>query len=135
MLKTLESKIKYRISRSKDSVFILKDFDDLSGYDQIGRTLRALEKKGEIAKISRGMYAKVMVSPFKADLILVKPLTMLAREGLIKLGITVVTSKAATDYNSGQSTQVPTGRRIAVKGRVSREIKFNKQKVYLENAS
>ena len=41
-LKTLKSKVKYRINRSKAAVFMPKDFFDLSERDQVGRALREL---------------------------------------------------------------------------------------------
>ena len=36
---TLEGKITYRIKRSEASVFLRRDFEDLGGYDQVGRVL------------------------------------------------------------------------------------------------
>ncbi|HMG15959.1 MAG TPA: hypothetical protein VK590_10965, partial [Saprospiraceae bacterium] len=62
ILKTLNSKIKYRIRRSKNSVFVLGDFFDLSDRDQVGRVLRELVKTKELAKIGLGLYVKTRVS-------------------------------------------------------------------------
>jgi len=56
---TLEARVSYRIKRSKDSVFIRKDFEDIGGYDQVGRVLRNLVKKNIITKLGYGAYAKV----------------------------------------------------------------------------
>lgn len=134
-LKTLESKVRYRISRSKDSVFTSKDFLDLSGRDQVGRALRALIAREFLAKIGQGLYVKTRKSSYTGKVILVKPLPDLAKEGLRKVGVSVVMSKALSDYNTGKTTQVPTGRVIAVKGRVSRKIEYNGNKVILEYAS
>ncbi|HAI25941.1 MAG TPA: hypothetical protein DCM35_15790, partial [Alcanivorax sp.] len=59
-------------------------------------------------------------------LVPVKPLPELAREALTqKLGVEVVSSKEQASYNSGRSTQVPSGRLIAVKGRVSRKMAYD----------
>lgn len=134
-LKTLESKVRYRVSRSKDSVFTPKDFLDLSGRDQVGRALRDLMAKEFLVKIGQGLYAKTRKSSYTGKVILVKPLPDLAREGLMKIGVVVVASKALSDYNAGKTTQVPTGRVIAVKGRVSRKIEYNGNKVKIEYAS
>ena len=41
---TLESRISYRIKRSKSRVFLRKDFSDIGGYDQVGRILRILQE-------------------------------------------------------------------------------------------
>ena len=43
-LKTLEDRVSYRIARSKQNVFVREDFEDLGGYDQIGRALRLLQE-------------------------------------------------------------------------------------------
>lgn len=40
--KTLKGKIKYRITRNKNFVFLIKDFWDLSGRNQVLRALREL---------------------------------------------------------------------------------------------
>lgn len=40
----------------------------------------------------------------------------------VQMGIT----KLEKDYNSGLTTQVPTGRKIAIKGRVSRKIGYDR---------
>ena len=125
MLKTIESRIKYRISRSKDNVFTPKDFLDISGRDQVGRALRALIKKGVLAKIGWGVYVKTRVCEYTGRTVLSEPLPLAARSGLKKLGVKVVLSQAEADYNERRSTQVPTGRVIGVKGRVSRKFEYN----------
>ena len=48
---TLKSKIQARTTRSKRNVFIRVDFEDLGGYDQVGRALRSLVDRGCIMKI------------------------------------------------------------------------------------
>ncbi len=63
----------------------------------------------------------------------VKPLPDLATQGLTKIGAHVVPSHVELVYNSGQSTQVPTGRVIAIKGkRVSRKIGYNGNFIAIE---
>ncbi len=59
---TLERKIAVRISRKKSTVILRKDFDDLGGYDQVGRALRTLAAKGKIMKIGYGLYARTTLS-------------------------------------------------------------------------
>ena len=59
----------------------------------------------------------------------------LAKELLRKLGVQVVPSSAERDYNSGKSTQVPTGRVIGVKGRVVRRIGYNGRYVSFEKVA
>lgn len=125
-LNSLKSKVKYRISRNAGVVFVPADFSDLSDRDQVGRALRELVREDVLIRFGRGLYAKARRSSLNNKLVPAKPLPELAREALTqKLGIEVVSSQEQTNYNSGQSTQVPTGRLIAVKGRVSRKMAYD----------
>ena len=134
-LKTLEDKVSYRITRSKQNVFVREDFEDLGGYDQIGRALRQLAKSNALIKIEYGLYAKAKQSSLSGKTVPVKPLPDLAKEALGRLGLKVYPSKLERDYNAGRTTQVPTGRRIAVKGRISRRIGYNDAYVSYERAT
>ena len=132
-LNTLKSKIKYRLSRSKDTVFTPKDFLDLSDRDQVGRVLRQMMDDGLLIRFGYGLYAKASKSPYSGNIVPDKGLPSLAREALTnKLGAIIETSDAMKRYNSGESTQVPTGRVIPVKKRVTRKMAYNKQSVKLE---
>lgn len=135
-LNTLESRIRYRLSRSKDSVFTPMDFLDLSDRDQTGRVLRKLVAEQSLVKIARGLYAKTKPSSVTGKTIPARALPVLAREGLAKIGARVVPSCAEQEYNSGRTTQVPTGRVIAIKGkRISRKIGYNGNYIILERAT
>ena len=122
---TLEKKIQYRIKRSRDSVFMLSDFIDLSDKDQIGRALRKLQKKNLIVKIGQGLYARAKISTATNKAIPEKDMKSLAVEALKKMKIKVVPSEDDVKYNKMETTQIPTGRLITIKGRVSRKIGFN----------
>lgn len=113
-----------RISLKKDGVFLRKDFVDLGGYDQIGRELKNLAREGKIIKIGYGLYAKAEISPLNGEVIPQKNLPELANEALNRLGVETTTSSLEKDYNAGKSTQVPTGRLIAVKSRIVRKIGY-----------
>lgn len=135
-LNTLESRVRYRLSRSKDSVFTPTDFSDLSDRDQIGRVLRKLIAERLLIKIARGLYAKTKISSVTGKTIPAKALPVLAKEGLVKIGARVVPSRAEQAYNSGMTAQVPTGRVIAIKGkRVSRKIGYNGINIVLERGA
>lgn len=131
---TLKSKVKYRVSRSKEAVFTPRDFLDLSDRDQIGRALRELIKDGVLIKFGYGLYAKAEKSPYSGKIVPAKPLPSLAEDALKKLGVTVLPSSAQMAYNSGKTTQVPTGRVIGIKGRVRRKMSYNGQTVTFEHA-
>jgi len=134
-LNTLKSKIKYRLSRSKETVFTPQDFLDLSDRDQVGRVLRQLVAEESLLKVGYGLYAKSSKSSVTGNVIPEKGLPELAKEALNKLGVIVVPSTAEREYNSGKTTQVPTGRVIGVKGRVSRRIGYNGKYITLEHVS
>jgi hypothetical protein len=133
--RTLEERIMLRISLKKDSVFLRNDFEDLGGYDQVGCALRLLTRKGKIAKLGYGVYTKLKKSVLTGKLITCKPLPVLAKEALDKLGVELATSTLTKDYNEGRSTQVPTGRLIGVKGRVSRKLGFEGTYVYYDRTA
>lgn len=133
---SLKSKVKYRISRSKGSVFTPEDFFDLSDRDQVGRALRQLINEQQIIKFGQGLYAKAKLSSLTGKLIPVKPLTELAIEALTeKLNVEVVPAKELEQYNNGQTTQVPTGRVIAVRGRVSRKMSYDGKSIKYQYVS
>ncbi|MAN52152.1 MAG: hypothetical protein CMG77_09805 [Marinimicrobium sp.] len=135
-LKSLKSKVKYRISRSSGTVFTPGDFFDLSGRDQVGRALRQLVAEQELIRFGQGLYAKAKRSSLTGKLIPEKPLPELAREALSnKLKVQVLSARDLERYNNGESTQVPTGRVIAVKGRVSRKMAYDGKSIKYQYVS
>jgi len=133
--RTLSYKISSRIVRKNSAIFVREDFDDLGGYDQIGRTLKELTRAGKIAKIGYGLYAKTKKSFLTGETIPVAPLPILAKEALKKLGVEVFPSRLDREYSLGRTTQVPTGRLVAVKGRISRKIGYGGAYVSYERAT
>ncbi len=133
--RTLKEKILLRISLKKDKVFLRDDFDDLGGYDQVGRVLKQLVDESKVLKLGYGLYAKAKVSSITGTVIPQAPLPDLAREALIKLGVKVSPSKSLLLYNAGKTTQVPTGRVIAVDKKVSRKITYNGAVIYYEQSA
>jgi hypothetical protein len=123
--KTLEGKVATRIARKQSPVLLRGDFVDLGGYDQVGRALLRLTKKGKLIKIGYGLYVKAKVSSLTGNTVPVEPLPALAQRALDRLGAAPGPSRAATDYQEGRSTQVPTGRLISVNKRISRKIGYN----------
>jgi hypothetical protein len=125
-LKTLQSKMKYRISRSKANVFTPRDFFDFADRDQVSRVLRNMIKDGELIKFGQGLFSKARRSKLTGKTMPIKPLPEIAVEALRdKLKVKIATAQDLAKYNKGDSTQVPTGRVIAVKGRVSRKMAYD----------
>ncbi|WP_276672672.1 DUF6088 family protein [Chlorobium limicola] len=113
-----------RIARKKNAVFVRDDFSDVSDYDQVGRALRSLTKKGNLIRLGYGVYAKAKKSPINGAAVPVAPLPTLAKEALQRLGVETLPSRLEEAYNAGETTQVPTGRLIGVKGRVNRKLGY-----------
>jgi hypothetical protein len=134
-LKSLEDRMAYRVERKRGSVYLREDFGDLADYDQVGRGLRRLVAKGKLVKIGYGLYARATRSPLSGNLIPEKSLPSLAAEALTRLKVEVRPSREARAYNAGGSTQVPTGRVLAVKGRISRKIGYDGKYVSFEPAA
>jgi hypothetical protein len=131
---TIAEAIRRKVARSSRNVFLRADFARQGSYDAVGRALRQLVESGSLVQIGYGLYAKAERSPFNGKPAPVVGIRRLAAEALGRLGKTVAPSKAEAAYNSGRSTQVPTGRRIAVKDRVSRRIGYDGRYVVLERA-
>lgn len=121
---TIEYRIMARIARKKSAVFVRDDFSDISDYDQVGRALRNLTKKGSLIRLGYGVYARAKKSTINGETVPVAPLPVLAKEALQRLGIETAPSRLEKAYNTGKTTQVPTGRLIGVKGRVKRKLGY-----------
>ncbi len=120
--KTLEARLRKRIDRKRGNVFLRTDFSDLGGYDQVGRALRGLVRKGKLLKIGQGIYTRATPSPFDGTPAPVKGLYSLATEALGRVGVESAPTRFEQTYNAGKTTQVPAGRVIAVRKRVRRKI-------------
>ena len=128
----LEKRIARRIARKKTNVFLRRDFEDLGGYDQVGRALKCLTAKGRLVNIGYGLYARTAISPISGRTVVAKPLPSLAHEALERLDVQAMPSIFAQANSAGTSTQVPTGRLIAVRSRISRKIGYDGKYVSFE---
>jgi hypothetical protein len=132
---TLETRLLKRIDRKRGNVFLRADFSDIGGYDQVGRTLRDLVRKGRLVRVGQGLYARAQ--PALSD---GRPIPAtggfraLADEALGRLGIETMPTRLEQDYNAGRTTQVPAGRMVAVRKRVRRKIGYDGIYVRFERA-
>jgi Family of unknown function (DUF6088) len=125
MRDTLESQLSKRIERKRRNVFLRADFDDLGGYDQVGRVLRRLVRAGRLLRIGSGLYARARPSTIDGAPTPVKSLRNLADEALRRIGVRTAPTRLEQAYSEGKTTQVPSGRRVAVDKRVRRRIGYN----------
>jgi hypothetical protein len=133
-ISTISDAIMRRIARSRRNVFLRSDFAELGSYDAVGRALRQVTRSGKLVQIGYGLYAKAAMSPFSGKPTPVVGIRKLATEALVRLGKSIDPSAAELAYNSGRSTQVPTGRTVVVKERVSRRIGYDGNYVVLQRA-
>ncbi len=120
----LKTRVLKRINRKRGDVFLREDFRDLGGYDQVGRALRGLVRDGKLLKVGYGVYTRAVKSPFGDKPVPPKGLATLT-EALKRLGAEIEATRLERDYNAGRTTQVPTGRVVAVRGRISRKLGYN----------
>ena len=132
---TLENRISTRVKRSKSSAFVRKDFADIGGYDQVGRALRQLVENGALIKLGYGVYARTKESRVTGNVILDKSLGDLGKEAMWKIGVKTAPTTAEAWYCQGISNQVPTGRVVGVKSRVSRKLSYNGKSISFEKVA
>jgi hypothetical protein len=130
---TLETRLLKRIDRKRGDVFLRADFEDLGGYDQVGRALRQLVRDGRLVKVGQGLYARARPSLTSGEPIPVGGLRAL-KEALRRVGVETLPSRLEPDYNAGRTTQVPTGRLVGVNRRVRRKIGYGEVSLSFERA-
>ena len=130
---TLETRLMNRIARKRSDVFLRADFEDLAGYDQVGRALRTLTRKRELVKVGQGLYARARTSNVNGEVVPVKGLATL-NEALQRVGVETVPTRLERAYNAGETTQVPTGRVVGVTRRVRRKIGYGDFTLSFERA-
>jgi hypothetical protein len=85
-------------------------------------------------KLGYGLYTRARPSLLDGKPTAVKGLRALAAEALGRLGIETAPTRLEQAYNAGRTTQVPTGRVVAVRGRVRRAISYNGVPLSFERA-
>ena len=122
----LEYQIQNFIEQKRRFIFLRSDFEALSSnYDQVGRAIRKIVRKGKLLKVGYGLYSKTKISKVSGKIIPWATLQEIGYACLKRLKVQTAESQAEKNYNQGTSTQVPTGRVIAVKGRITRKIGYN----------
>ncbi len=129
---SIRYQIEKRIKVMPDKVVLRSDLDDLADYRQISRALNTLVKEKTLAKIGRGVYAKMRRSLISDNPVLDGAFTVIAREALDKLKVKWQPEAAEHEYNQGKSTQIPAHGRVCLKSRFSRKIAWNGMELQYE---
>jgi hypothetical protein len=131
----ITSRIKRSVARSKGAVFRPKDFESFGSDASVKRALRELVDTGSLVRLGVGVYAKAKPSVLSGKPIPISPLEVLGPQALQKLGVELRESRQTHDYNTGRSTQVPTGIVVNVgRRRITRRIGFNGKFLQYEHA-
>jgi len=131
---SLRRKIEARIARSRDTVFLPREFTKFGGEDQVLRALRELTREGRLLRLGYGVYGRAVTSRLSGQPMLYSENGFLgaARQALTKLGVPWEPSAAERAYNEGRTTQVPVNPVVRVKGRFSRRLRDGKIELQLE---
>lgn len=133
--RTLKQKIEYRMQRrTKDDVFLPREFTDLSGEDQVLRALRTLVKEGRLIKLGYGVYARAVRSRISGRPMIdsANGFSSAALQALTKLGVEWEPSSAVKAYNENRSTQIPVNPVVRIKGRFQRRLSDGRTELRLE---
>lgn len=131
---TLRERVRQRIARRRDDVFLTREFRDLGGEDQVVRALRELVRAGGLVRLGYGVYGRAVTSRLSGEPILYSPDGFIgaARRTLDKLGVAWEPTEAERAYNEGRSTQVPVNPAVRVKGRFARRLRYQDRELRLE---
>ena len=128
-------RIRRCIANQGDGVFLRAEFERFGSPAQVDRALRQLKCEGILVRLGLGVHAKAKPSVLSGFPIPARPLEVLAPVALKKLGIPVMPSRLAQDYNAGRSTQLPSGIVLHTgKRRIGRRLNFNGKAVQYERA-
>lgn len=129
---TLLQRIKNRITRRvNNSVFLRSDFEDLGGYDQVGRALRLLTKEGKLIKAGYGVYIKARRNRINNQLMLdIKGGADAALlETLKRLKVDYELDGLTKAYVDGGTNQIPARIQIKLKTRFNRKLTIGNHKL------
>ena len=132
--KTLRAKVEARMARKRDNVFLTREFRDLGGEDQVLRALRGLVRDGALVRLGYGVYGRAETSQLSGRPMLAARGGFIdaARQALDKLGVEWEPTEFQRAYNEGRSTQVPVNPAVRVKGRFSRQLRYQDTELRLE---
>jgi hypothetical protein len=132
--RTLQERIGDRIARRREDVFLTREFRDLGGEDQVLRALRGLVREGRLVRLGYGVYGRAETSRLSGQPMLAARGGFIdaARQALDKLGVAWEPTEFQRAYNEGRSTQVPVNPAVRVKGRFSRQLRYQDTELQLE---
>jgi predicted transcriptional regulator of viral defense system len=130
----IEESVVSAVKRSKSDIILRSEVAEMGSASQISKALKSLQVKGILVRIGMGVYARTRKSSVTGAIIPAGSLETLATETLKKMGISVSAGRAAREYNSGMTTQLP-GSFVANTGkrRISRKLTVGGRSLVYEN--
>lgn len=119
-------RIQRSIENLRDDVIVRSELKSFGNASQVGRALRGMVARGALVRLGVGVFAKAKPSVLTGKPIPTRPVEVLGPQALTKLGIKFEQGRIAKAYNSGASTQIPSGVVLNTGDRrVTRKIGFN----------
>jgi hypothetical protein len=131
---SLQATIESRIAKSREYVFLTREFSDLSGRRQVLRALRKIVLEGRLVRLGCGVYGLAFTSGLSGLPLLFHPHGFLgaARSALTKLGVAWEPTERERAYNEGRSTEWPAAPSVRIKRRFSRRLSYGKTELVIE---
>lgn len=126
----IATRMKISVANSRNNVFFSKDFIKMGSEKQVNRGFQKLIYDKRVIRISKGVYVRAKESRLTGKVVPVNGLETV-KEAVNRLGYQVKESQSVKNYNSKRSTQVPTGRTIAVNKYSKRKFKYDNIEIYL----
>lgn len=122
--KSITSKVLKRIRRLSGDVVLRSDVANISEPRQISRALDRLVKRGYLAKLGYGVYAKLVRSEIAQTTYLKEGVLPTMRAALNRLNIRWEPSREEQEYQAGRSTQIPVNPTTKLKDRFRRQLRY-----------
>lgn len=126
----IATRMKISVANSRNNVFFSKDFIKMGSEKQVSRGLQKLIYDKRVIRISKGVYVRAKESRLTGKVVPVNGLETV-KEAVNRLGYQVKETQSVKNYNSKRSTQVPTGRTIAVNKYSKRKFKYDNIEIFL----
>lgn len=123
-----------RVDRAPDgSVFLSRDFLDLSSPPAISRALRQLIDAGLLIKLSKGVYVLAEPNPLTGrPMVAADSVDDLYRLALDRLGVEWSPTQAEIDFIEGRTLQVPANSAVRIGGRFARRLSCDGRELRIE---
>jgi hypothetical protein len=134
---SLERQVESKIYRCwKRNVFTRKDFVPFADYDQIGRALLNLTRRGKLIRLGYGLYAKARINRITGLPMIAAEggFDQVAKEALTLLSVKWQPSIAEQNYNTGLTTQIPVNTQVLINDRFNRTIGTEQFKLQVQRS-